>query len=80
MTLDGLPDIGQPVIALYVIPAFAGMTWERGVGGDSRYLLSQAQAARVSVMNMEVPTKNDENAVFGIIDVQDAVRGELVEP
>ncbi len=55
---------------------------------DSRYLLSQAQATRVSVMNMEVPIKNDENAVFGIIDVQDAVRGEpfgfaqdrLVEP
>ncbi|MGB2855446.1 MAG: hypothetical protein WBC61_02200 [Dehalococcoidia bacterium] len=33
-----------PVIALYVIPAFAGMTWERGVDVDSRYLLSQAQA------------------------------------
>lgn len=47
---------------------------------DSRYLLSQAEATRVSVMNIEVPIKNDENAVFGIIDVQDAVRGELVEP
>jgi hypothetical protein len=91
--LDGLSDVVQPGIALYVIPAkagiqgkqawipaYAGMTWKRGVGGDSRNLLSQAQAMRVSVMNMEVPTKNNENTVFGIIDAQDAVRGELVEP
>ncbi|MCJ7521454.1 MAG: hypothetical protein MUP21_04455 [Dehalococcoidia bacterium] len=72
--------IVRAMIALYVIPAKAGMTWERGVGVDSRYLLSQAEATRVSVMNIEVPIKNDENAVFGIIDVQDDVRGELVEP
>jgi len=31
-------------------------------------------------MNITVLTTKDENAIFEITDMQDAVRGELVEP
>jgi hypothetical protein len=31
-------------------------------------------------MSIKVLTTKDENAVFGITDIQDVVRGELVEP
>ena len=42
---------------------------------DPCYLLSQE-----SFMNITVLTTKDENAIFEITDMQDAVRGELVEP
>ena len=43
-------------------------------------LPTRSEIWRESVTGIKMLTMKDENAIFGITDIQEAVRGELVEP